>query len=109
MAENKQYITQEQENGKVMIAEDVVTTIITQAVAEVEGMAGLTERKNRRIRVTISENEELTVDCNILVHYGQSVVDVATAVQEAITTAVESTTGVKVTAVNVSVCGIERP
>ena len=41
MAENKQYITQLQENGKIMISEDVITTIIAQAVTEVEGFMGL--------------------------------------------------------------------
>ena len=37
MAENKQYITQAQENGSVMISEDVIATIVEQAIAEVEG------------------------------------------------------------------------
>ena len=36
MAENK-YITQEQENGSVLIAEEVLVNIISLAVAEVEG------------------------------------------------------------------------
>ena len=38
MAENKQYITQIQENGSVMISEDVISTIVAHAVAEVEGI-----------------------------------------------------------------------
>ena len=109
MAENKQYITQEQDNGKVMISEDVIITIVSHAVTEVEGMVGLTEYKKRKsIKVNISETEELNIECSILVGYGQSVVDVAKAAQEAVTTAVESTTGVKVTSVNVNVCGIVR-
>ena len=41
MAEYKRYITQVQENGNVMISEDVVATIVTHAVEEVEGVAGL--------------------------------------------------------------------
>ena len=36
MAENKQYITQAQENGTVMISEDVIATIVTHAVVDVE-------------------------------------------------------------------------
>lgn len=111
MAENKQYITQAQENGSVLISEDVIQTIIASAIAEVEGMAGLTESKKLRgkcIRVNISEDEVLTIDCSILVAYGQSVMDVSSAAQEVITNAVESTTGVKVTAVNVFVSGIAR-
>ena len=41
MAEYKQYITQEQENGSVMISEDVVSTIAAHAVADVEGVVGI--------------------------------------------------------------------
>ena len=47
MAENKQYITQAQSNGTVMISEDVIATIITNAVAEVEGV-DIIILKNRR-------------------------------------------------------------
>ena len=39
MAEYKQYITQIQENGSVMISEDVVATIVAHALSEVEGAA----------------------------------------------------------------------
>lgn len=111
MAENKQYIAQEQENGKVMISEDVVTTIIAHAVTEVEGFAGLSENKKNRgksIKVIISEEDELTIECSVLVAYGYSVVDVAKNTQETVTTAVESITGVKVNAIHVNVCGILR-
>ena len=38
MAENKQYITHAQENGSVMISEDVIATIVANAVSEVEGI-----------------------------------------------------------------------
>ena len=37
MAENKQYITQAQTNGNVMISEDVVATIIEHAIHVGEG------------------------------------------------------------------------
>ena len=39
MAEYKQYITQQQENGSVMISEDVIATIAEHALTEVEGVA----------------------------------------------------------------------
>ena len=45
---------------------------------------------------------------DIFIHYGYSVVDVADAVQAAVASAVESMTGVKVTAVNINVSGISR-
>ena len=39
MAENKQYITQVQENGSVMISEEVLVSIIYHAVEEVENVS----------------------------------------------------------------------
>ena len=119
MADNKQYITRVQNNGSVMISEDVVATIIEHAIHEVEGVIGLSTKpgadiaeligkKNwgKGMKITIAENNELFVDCNVIVAYGQSVVNVATAIQDAIGSALESTTGVKVASVNVNICGI---
>ena len=121
MAEYKQYITQSQENGCVMISEDVVATIALHALTEIEGFAGLSTKpgadiidmigkKNwgKGIKVTVTENDEVIVDCNILISYGQSVVTVAKNIQAALCAALESTTGTKVAGVNVNVCGIVR-
>lgn len=121
MADNKQYITQVQDNGTVMISEEVITTIVAQSVSEVEGVVSMSVKpgadivellgkKNwgKGIRVTIGQEDELHIDCNVVLAYGQSVVTVAAAVQNAVTGAVESMTGVKVAAVNVNVCGIIR-
>ncbi len=121
MAETKQYITQKQDNGSVLISEDVIATIVANAVNEVEGTVGLSVKpgadiadmigkKNwgKGMKITIEQDDTLYIDCNINVGYGQSVMVVAKAVQEAITAALESTAGVKVSAVNVNVCGIIR-
>lgn len=108
MAEYKRYITQVQENGNVMISEDVVSTIVTHAVEEVEGVDGLRTKKSwgKVMKIQIAEDNSLTIDCNITVKYGYSVVDVAKNVQQSITNAVESITGAEVTVVNVNVGGI---
>ena len=121
MAENKQYITQMQDNGSVLISEDVIVTIVAHAVEEVEGVVGLNVKPGadiiemigkkswgKGLKITIAEDETLTVDCNITVAYGQSVVTVANAVQASVTNALESMAGVKIAAVNVNVCGIVR-
>ena len=121
MADNKQYIIQAQENGNVMISEDVIATIVEQAVTEVEGIVGLNVKPGadiadmigkkawaRGIKITIGEDNSLLVDCNVNVGYGQSVVTVAKAVQDAVTAALVSTAGVKVASVNINVCGIIR-
>jgi uncharacterized alkaline shock family protein YloU len=104
-----------------MISEDVISTIVSHTISEVEGVVSLSTKpgadiadligkKNwgKGMKVTIQEDDSLLVDCNIVVAYGQSVVNVAKAVQEAVTSALESMTGVKVASVNVNVCGIEQ-
>ena len=119
MAENKQCITQVQENGTVVISEDVIATIVSNAVKEVEGVASLNTKpgadiaemigkKNwgRGMKITIGEQDELYVDCNITIGYGQSVVTVAKAVQDNVTAALESMVGVKVACVNVNICNV---
>ena len=121
MAENKQYITQAQENGSVMISEDVIATIVEQAIAEVEGIVSLSVKPGadiveligkkiwgRGIKISIGENNALAIDCNVVIGYGQSVVSVAMSVQEAVSSALESQTGTSVVSVNVNVCGIVR-
>ena len=119
MAENKQYITQTQDNGNVMISEDVIATIVAHAVAEVDGvvtigvkpgteLADLISKKSwgKGLKVVIGESDEVYVDCNVILAYGHSVVAVAKAVQESVTASLESMTGVAVAGVNVNVCGI---
>ena len=114
MAEYKQYITQDQENGSVMISEDVIATIAEHTLTEVDGVvkggAEVVGKKSwgKGMRIAIAEDNTLTIGCNVIVRYGECVVDVAKAVQSAITNAVESITGVTVADVDVNVCGIVR-
>lgn len=119
MAEYKQYITQIQENGNVMISENVVATIVAHALTEVEGVGSLGIKPDigiqdfdskkhwgKSLKVMIAEDNTLAIDCSLMISYGYSVVDVAAAVQQSITNNVESMTGVKITNVNVNICGI---
>ena len=121
MADNKQYIIKNQDNGSVMISEDVIATIVEQAVSEVEGIVGLTVKpgadiaefigkKNwgKGMKIVIGEDDAVTIDCNLNVAYGTSVVTAAATVQDAVRNAVESMAGIAVAAVNVNVCGIVR-
>lgn len=121
MAENKQYITKVQDNGTVMISEDVLCTIVEHAATEVEGVAGLCTKPGADIadmigkkawgkgmKISIAEDNSVTIECNIMVNYGQSIVNVAKSVQDAVTAAIASTAGVPVTTINVNVCGIVR-
>ena len=121
MAENKQYITQIQENGNVMISEDVVAAIVAHALAEVDGIgsmgskpgiviADFAAKKNwsKSLKILIAEDNTVSIDCSIMIAYGHSVVEVAEQVQAAVVSAVQSTASVKKVIVNVNVCGIMR-
>ena len=121
MADNKQYVTHVQSNGNVLISEDVIATIVAHAVAEVKGVVGLSTKpgadiaefigkKNwgKGIKITVNAENEVSIDCNVTVSYGQSVVAVAKDVQVAIHNSVEEMTGVVIANVNVNICGIVR-
>ena len=120
MAEYKQYITQIQEGGNVMISEDVIATIVEHTMTEVEGVDSFSTKPGAAIadligknwgkgmKIQIAEDNSVTISCNVVVKFGFSVVDVAKNVQNALTGAVESMAGVKVNVVNVNVCGIAR-
>ena len=121
MAEYKQYITNIQENGNVLISEDVIATIVAQGLSEVEGIGSMGTKPGigvadfsvkkhwgKSLKIVIAEDNSVSIDCTIMIQYGHSVVEVAKAVQQSITTAVEATAGVKVNVVNVNICGIVR-
>ena len=68
----------------------------------------LSAMKNSGMKIAIAEDNVVTIDCDIVIGYGQSVVAVAEAVQNAVSSAVESTAAVPSVKVNVNVCGIMR-
>ena len=121
MADYKQYIIQNQENGSVMISENVVAAIVAHSLTEVEGIGSLGVKPGigiadfdtkkhwgKSLKVMIADDNSVSIDCGLMIRYGYSVVDVAAAAQQAVASNVESTTGVKVTEVNVNICGIVR-
>ena len=121
MAEYKQYITQIQENGNVMISEDVIATIVAHALAEVDGIGSLGAKPgigvndfdikkhwSKSLKILIAEDNSVAISMNITVTFGFSVVEVAANAQTAVTASVENRTGVKVSEVNVNICGIAK-
>ena len=108
-----------EETSSIQIADDVVSVIAGKAVAEAPGvyaMAGgfaggiqevLSGKKSlsKGIKVEVGE-KETKIDVNIIVEYGSRIPDVAFDIQNRVKTAVEGMTGLKVTAVNVHVQGV---
>ncbi len=121
MSEAKEYLVQPVDKGTVNISEEVVAAIAAIAISEVEGVYGLSSsftadlaemlgRKNLAKGVKLSiVDEVVTVECFVIISYGSEIPTVAGNIQDAVVTAVESMTGLKVAAVNVDICGIVTP
>ena len=117
MAENKEYVTQADELGNIHISEEVLAVIAAAAALEVEGVSSLAAggkdigdllgKKNlaRGIRVQVEE-EKVQVELAIMVKYGYTIMDVARAAEDAVSTNIESMSGLKVQAVNITVGGV---
>ena len=118
MAENKEYIIRNADDGNVSNSEDVIAIIAWEAMHEVEGYGGpgsgltgelaeLMGKKNASRGVRISGAAEgVAVEVYITVRFGYSVTKVAMSIQEAVSKAVQDMTGLQVSAVNVNVTGI---
>ena len=112
-------IENKEETSTIQISDDVVSIIAGKAVAEAPGvyaMAGgfaggiqevLSGKKSlsKGIKVEVGE-KETKIDVNIIVEYGTRIPDIAFDIQNRVKTAVEGMTGLKVTAVNVHVQGV---
>ena len=109
----------QESNGTISFSNEVISTIVGLAAAEIDGVAsmsggivdGITEfmgKKNisKGIKVEVGK-EEVAVDIAIIVKYGCKITDVCKNIQQAIINAVETMTGLKVVEINISVVGID--
>lgn len=112
------YITCQEENGSINISEEVISSIVRAAIAEVEGVAGLSNTAGGEIAELIGIksltkgvkvrfiDSRIVVDAIITISYGSNIVDVARDVQEKVLNVVLSTTGMERAEVNVHVSGV---
>lgn len=111
--------TENTELGKVQIAPEVLEVIAGMAASEVEGVAQMSGgfvgdiaerlgRKNvaRGVRVEVG-SKEAAVDVSIVVKYGYRIPEVARNIQDSISNAIESMTGLTVVEVNVHIVDVE--
>lgn len=108
--------------GIVKISDEVVGVIAGLATTEVKGIVGmsaslvggitqiLSGKKNlsKGVKVSVGENSA-AVDLYVVVEYGIKIPDVALEVQENVKKAVESMTGLVVSAVNIHVQNVVIP
>ena len=116
MAEN--YITRVEDGGSINISDDVIATMVKTAVKEVESVSSLASTAGPAVAELLGkksaakgikvqfEEEAIAIDVAILVKYGNNVINVAKAVQENVTNAVQSMTGLEQVTVNVHVSGV---
>ena len=113
----------ENENTKnINISNDVITTIVTVAAKEVEGVTGIYnqlesnvskifKKKNvvNGIDVNIDEEKNtIDVDLSITVEFGTELMPIGTKVQAKVKDAIENMTSFKVNSVNVKVANVKE-
>ena len=112
------YITCCEDKGSINISEDVITSMVREAIAEVEGVAGLSNTVGAELAELIGfktvpkgvkvqfVDSKIVVDAIVTVIYGCSIVKVARDVQDKVINVVQSTTGFENAVVNVHVSGV---
>lgn len=121
MGEAREYVSRPDEMGNIHISEEVLAVIAAAAAQEVDGVSSLggglgsdlaelvsAKKLNRGIDIRINE-DTVAIRVAILVKYGHVIPEVGKAVQDAVFSAVENTTGLKVECVNVHVTGVSFP
>ncbi len=119
MSENNGMVSRPEAGGSISYSQDVIAIISGLAATEIQGVAGtsggiksgiveLLGKKDlsKGIKATINENEAV-IDANIVASYGVNIQHVAEEIQKSVKRAVEGMTGLKVTAVNVNIIGIQ--
>lgn len=121
MGEGKEYISRPDEMGNIHISEEVLAVIAAAATQEVEGVSSLAgglsgelaelvagKKLNRGIDIKVNE-DSVAIRVAVLVKYGYVIPEVGRAIQDAVISAVENTTGLNVEYVNVHVAGVAFP
>lgn len=105
----------EAEGGRIIFADEVVATIASLAVADVDGVAalsggmveGITEMLGKKsltkgVKVEVGQ-EEAAVDISVSIRYGYKIKEVCENIQAAVKSAIETMTGLRVVEINVFV------
>ena len=110
-----------EDNGNVNISDEVIAVIASLAASEVKGVAGmcggfgggiveLLGKKNlsKGVKLTVDE-KNVVLELSVIAEYGAKIPAVAWELQEKVKNEVEAMTGLQVTAVNISVDGVNVP
>lgn len=105
----------EAEGGRIIFADEVVATIASLAVSDVEGVSSLTggmvegisemlgkKSMTKGVKVEVGQ-EEAAIDVSVSIRYGYKIREVCEKIQAAVKSAVENMTGLRVVEINVFV------
>lgn len=120
MAENRNTINiKSDESGEIKVADEVVAIIAGLAATEVEGVSSMAgnitneivsrlgmKNLSKGIQIEIADNE-VVVDVALNIAYGYSIPEVSTKVQEKVTSAIETMTGLSVATINVRIASVD--
>ena len=120
MNENKEYLVYAEESGSIRISEDVISTIVYNAVMEQDGVASLStvnsaadiadfftkKNKNKGIKITFAENGGCNIDIAVMVKYGNDLKSVAEKIQQSVRSNVESMAQLEIKEINIHIDGI---
>ncbi len=119
MSENKDFLSSEDNYGRVDVSKDVIAVIAGLATGEVDGVVGITYQvksgtyalvqkdnfsKGIDIKVT---DEGVSVSINLMTDYEKGIYSVAKEVQKKVKEMIEKMTGKKVQRVDINVTGVK--
>lgn len=104
--------------GTVRISDDVILVIAAKEISTINGVVGLyssskinlykLKLNSKSVRTEIKD-KKVTIDMDVTLKYGAVISEVAAVIQDRVTKAVESMTGLTVETVNVYVKSVELP
>ena len=120
MAEDRKgFLISDRESGKIQVADEVVAIIEGLAATEVEGVASMAgnitkdiiarlgmKNLSRGVRVEMSEGA-VVVYLALNIAYGYAIPEVTANVQNKVKTAIQSMTGLEVSAVNIRIADVD--
>ena len=109
-------IEKDQDNGQITYADEVISTIVSVATTEVEGISGIVGASSisgilakgktpRGVRVDMN-GRDVNVDVSVTVDYGMPIQKVGRNAQENVRKSIESMTGLHVEKVDLHVVGV---
>ena len=106
-------IDREQNNGQITYANEVISTIVSVATTEVDGISAIAGNNGllgkgklpRGVRVDMN-GEDVSVDVSVTVDYGMPIQKVGRSAQENVRKSIESMTGLHVEKVDLHVVGV---